>query len=336
MSGGRARGFAGDSDWPSVFGSRIPTPSFTSTNGVPDRNCPVSTIENVEYPLRFAKYMSFRALPCHVASQELGSARVVIELVVRENWKCHFSFPVSASSATTLLLYRLSPLVVPVSVGTGLPTPNTSGSTRDHMNRPARSMRRRSSTNRLACLESGSPGPGMRLNRHLRFPLRRRRRQGNRGGRTRRLPPHDDFVLDHEWRRRKCIARLGPDDGFVPEQFSGLRVDSNHVDVDRAHDKPVSMNCDAAVKASAAGPRCCDGLYAYVQNGLPVTASRAMMSFGGWTIYMIPSTTSGVTSNLVLVGSREFQIDRSTLIRDSSVIGSNLHEVALTLTEGPS
>jgi hypothetical protein len=37
-----------------------------------------------------------------------------------------------------------------------------------------------------------------------------------------------------------------------------------------------------------------------------VTASSAMMSFGGWTMYMTPSTTTGVTSKRVLVGSREF------------------------------
>ena len=53
------------------------------------------------------------------------------------------------------------------------------------------------------------------------------------------------------------------------------------------------------------GRACGDGLYEYVQNGRPVTASSAMMSFGGWTIYMMPSTTTGVTSKRVLVGSRD-------------------------------
>jgi hypothetical protein len=36
-----------------------------------------------------------------------------------------------------------------------------------------------------------------------------------------------------------------------------------------------------------------------------------MMSFGGWTMYMTPSTTTGVTSKRVLVGSRT-SADRST------------------------
>src|SRR5688572_6416936 len=40
------------------------------------------------------------------------------------NWKCHFNFPVSASRATTALVYRLSPIrESPFQSGPGLPTP---------------------------------------------------------------------------------------------------------------------------------------------------------------------------------------------------------------------
>ena len=44
-------------------------------------------------------------------------------------------------------------------------------------------------------------------------------------------------------------------------------------------------------RASAAG------VYVYFQKTRPEAASSAMMVFGASTVYMIPSTTSGVASN---------------------------------------
>ena len=38
-------------------------------------------------------------------------------------------------------------------------------------------------------------------------------------------------------------------------------------------------------------------MYGYTQNTRPVAASSATMSLGGWTVYITPSTTSGVASN---------------------------------------
>ena len=40
-----------------------------------------------------------------------------------------------------------------------------------------------------------------------------------------------------------------------------------------------------------------DGMYGYTQNTRPVAASSATTSFGACTVYMTPSTTSGVASN---------------------------------------
>ena len=39
------------------------------------------------------------------------------------------------------------------------------------------------------------------------------------------------------------------------------------------------------------------GVWEYVQKMRPVAASRATTSFGAWTVYITPSTTSGVASN---------------------------------------
>src|SRR6266852_2464595 len=125
-------------------------------------------------PLRCAQYTILRGLPCHSPSTSTGTCTESQSCTsCGIIWKCHFSFPVSASSAIAESEYRLSPLrTSPFQSGDGFLVPQMirlSSGSKAQVTQVGPPPCFHASPDQVS--EPFSPGAGIVQKRQRRFPV---------------------------------------------------------------------------------------------------------------------------------------------------------------------
>src|SRR5438477_8108218 len=69
----------------------------------------------------------------------------------------------------------------------------------------------------------------------------------------------NDFVFHDQWRERHRIAGLRLRDSDIPQRTAILCIERDQPRIDGCHEQRVAKDGDAAIHASAAGPRCLVG-----------------------------------------------------------------------------
>ena len=128
-----------------------PSSQFTLVNGLPERNCPFARSSTYNMPLRFAKSMTLRALPCQGYVRENRNLRgIEIEFVVGRELIMPLQLPcIGIERHHGLRIKVVARTSVSIPIGTGIAdAPIRQIQIRDRKNRWSRSSRRRFSTHR--------------------------------------------------------------------------------------------------------------------------------------------------------------------------------------------